>query len=194
MRLHAVGQGLHHHAKEAEAILVQFPAQDLTRMHSSLPCADYILTALSSRSRSPPSRRTADGDSTVTVRHLTKNVKESHVQEIFSVYGDIRRISLPTDTRSGVHRGTAIVVYHTVAAANKAVSHMNKGQIDGSSVAVEVENSRSPSPGYRRGGPGGGINRGPPARRASPVRRRSPIRRSRSPRKYSGHYYIRIVS
>lgn len=55
-----------------------------------------------SRSRSPPRRRRDDADrlKTITVSHLTKNVTEKHLEEIFGAYGEIQKVDMPLNRRS----------------------------------------------------------------------------------------------
>ncbi|GAA5838247.1 hypothetical protein JCM11251_003440 [Rhodosporidiobolus azoricus] len=133
-----------------------------------------------SRSRSPVS------SDTIRIGRLTKNVAAIHLEEIFDVYGKIVDIDLPIIRRLGTHKGTAWITFASPAAAGKAASYMDGGQIDGSYVTVDLE---PPSP---RGGGGGyrkpslsparerkGAVRGR-SRSRSPVRRRMSISRSRS--------------
>ncbi|KAA1065243.1 hypothetical protein PGT21_033148 [Puccinia graminis f. sp. tritici] len=169
-----------------------------SRSRSRSRSASY--SSYSSRSDSRDSaERTGGGSKVVEVSKLTKNVTAEHVREIFKVYGTIREVDLPIVRRIGSHRGTAIVTYDTDKAAQKAVSHMNRGQLDGSLISVQIYRSPSPPRGpaaLRRGSTtyratsGNGNRyaapRGPniPRRNGSPPRRsfggrsRSPPRRS----------------
>lgn len=138
-----------------------------------------------SRSESPRRRRRSPTpkSSKVCIARLTKNVTKDHVQEIFSVYGDIKTVELPNDrTNPHLCRGDAYVEYERPEEAEKAIEYMDKGQVDGHEITVSMvllPRARPPlrrSPPRRPGGWG---------RRASPGRfRRSPVRRrSRSPRR-----------
>ncbi|KNZ51647.1 hypothetical protein VP01_3875g1 [Puccinia sorghi] len=157
-------------------------------------------SSYSSRSVSrEPAGRNSGGSRMAEVSKLTKNVTADHIREIFQVYGKIKEVDLPIVRRIGSHRGTAIVTFETDKAAQKAVSHMDRGQLDGSLISVQIYRPPSPPRGpaaLRRGsntyrGSSGngnryGAPRGPsaPRRNASPPRRffggrsRSPPRRS----------------
>ncbi|THH23165.1 hypothetical protein EUX98_g8017 [Antrodiella citrinella] len=88
----------------------------------------------------------------VVVTNLTRNVVESHLQTIFGFYGDITKVDLPMYGKSGQNRGRAALEYVNAAAAHKAASHMNGGQLDGAVLRVELSDlpvrsrSRSPRP------------------------------------------------
>ncbi|KAI0053034.1 hypothetical protein FA95DRAFT_1601387 [Auriscalpium vulgare] len=115
------------------------------------------------RSSSPPSRDVdVDMDNAtpdkadarvVVVTNLSRNVVEAHLQTVFSFYGEIVKIDLPVYAKSGQNRGKAALEYVEPAAAQKAASHMNGGQLDGAVVKVELSDlpvrTRSRSPAAR---------------------------------------------
>ncbi|KAI4519666.1 hypothetical protein K525DRAFT_226259, partial [Schizophyllum commune Loenen D] len=86
----------------------------------------------------------------VIVQNLTRNVVEAHLQTIFSFYGTINKIDLPTFAKSGQNRGKAAVEFTEPAFAHKAYTHMNGGQLDGAVLKLELSDlpvrSRSPPP------------------------------------------------
>ncbi|BGP15598.1 hypothetical protein JCM10213v2_003584 [Rhodosporidiobolus nylandii] len=128
-----------------------------------------------SMSRSMSRSRSPDASDTIRVGKLTKNVMAIHLEEIFDVYGKILDIDLPIIKRLGTHKGTAWITFASPAAAGKAASYMDGGQVDGSFVTVDLE---PPSP---RGGGGGAGYRKPSV---SPYRERGALRgrsRSKSP-------------
>ncbi|KAI0723201.1 hypothetical protein C8Q76DRAFT_614893, partial [Earliella scabrosa] len=84
---------------------------------------------------SPPSNSHAK---VVIVTNLTRNVVEAHLQAIFGFYGDIVKIDLPLYGKSGQNRGKAALEYSNASAAQKAVSHMHGGQLDGAVVKCEL--------------------------------------------------------
>ncbi|KAG8218425.1 hypothetical protein J3R82DRAFT_4050 [Butyriboletus roseoflavus] len=100
------------------------------------------------RSRSPKLLRDADVDmehgddkkdtKIVVVNGLSRNVVHTHLQTIFGFYGEIIKIDLPLYTKSGQNRGKAALEYADPSAAQKAVSHMNGGQLDGLVLKVEL--------------------------------------------------------
>lgn len=65
------------------------------------------------------------------VGHLTRNVQEGHVKEIFSNFGDLKSVELAMDRFLGLPRGFAYVEYNIHEDAVKAQKHMNGGQLDG---------------------------------------------------------------
>ncbi|KAF9221916.1 hypothetical protein BS17DRAFT_687603, partial [Gyrodon lividus] len=74
----------------------------------------------------------------VVVNGLSRNVAQTHLQTIFGLYGEIAKIDLPLYTKSGQNRGKAALEYVDTASAQKAVSHMNGGQLDGLVLKVEL--------------------------------------------------------
>ena len=70
------------------------------------------------RSRSPPRRRSGDDEDpdrqkTVTITHLTKNVTDKHLEEIFGAYGEIKKVDMPLNRRSkptSQYRGTSYIL------------------------------------------------------------------------------------
>ncbi|CAD6572387.1 MAG: hypothetical protein CYPHOPRED_004819 [Cyphobasidiales sp. Tagirdzhanova-0007] len=75
---------------------------------------------------------------TIIVNHLTKNVTEKHVEEIFGAYGEVKKVEMPINRRVNAHRGSAIVVYLSTSDASKAVAYMDRGQLDGMTTEIEI--------------------------------------------------------
>jgi RNA-binding protein with serine-rich domain 1 len=100
------------------------------------------------RSRSPKPLHDVDVDmehgddkkdaKAVVVNGLSRNVAHTHLQTIFGFYGEIVKIDLPLYTKSGQNRGKAALEYGDPLSAQKAVSHMNGGQLDGLILKVEL--------------------------------------------------------
>ena len=66
----------------------------------------------------------------VHVAHLTRNVTKDHVTEIFSFYGTIKNVDLPTErTKSWIGTGSAYVDFEKPEMAVDAVKHMDGGEI-----------------------------------------------------------------
>ncbi|KAI0638086.1 hypothetical protein C8Q77DRAFT_1089259 [Trametes polyzona] len=135
-------------------------------------------------SRSPPRNPKAK---VVVVTNLTRNVVESHLHSIFGFYGDLVRVDLPVFGKSGQNKGKASLEFADAAAAHKAFSHMDGGQIDGAIVKCELSEvtirsrsysrfrSRSPRPPPRgRYGRGKSYSRSPSRSRSPPPRDRRP--------------------
>ncbi|THH20149.1 hypothetical protein EW146_g1159 [Bondarzewia mesenterica] len=127
---------------------------DATSMcHSALSSspAQVNNTSMSTRSRSPSAPPPPDVDvdmengtkenpdsKVVVVTNLTRNVVEAHLRTIFNFYGKIMKVDLPVYGKSGQNRGKAALEYEDSAAAHKAASHMNGGQLDGAVLSVEL--------------------------------------------------------
>ncbi|KAF8919464.1 hypothetical protein CPB85DRAFT_1156311, partial [Mucidula mucida] len=67
---------------------------------------------------------------------LTRNILTPHLQAVFSPYGHISKIDLPVYPKSGQNKGKAALEFTDASAAQKAVSHMDGGQLDGAIVHV----------------------------------------------------------
>ena len=70
-------------------------------------------------------------ESRLMVTRLSANVTEAHIREIFSRYGTVPGVYVPTDRRLRRHRGKAFVQCAEGAGAAAALTHMNGGQLDG---------------------------------------------------------------
>ena len=69
------------------------------------------------------------------VAHLTRNVTEAHITEIFSSFGELKSTELSIDRLLGLPRGFAYVEYNVHEDAAKAQMHMDGGQLDGRILA-----------------------------------------------------------
>ncbi|RGB32449.1 hypothetical protein C1646_220674 [Rhizophagus diaphanus] len=109
-----------------------------------------------SRSRSPYSRRRRSLSplpTKIMVNKLTKNVTDAHLQEIFGAFGRIHRVEMALDDKWQTNKGIAYIDYETRAEAERAISYMDGGQLDGSSLSCTFVPRRplSPLPPRRRG-------------------------------------------
>ncbi|KAF7489048.2 RNA-binding protein with serine-rich domain 1, partial [Sarcoptes scabiei] len=104
------------------------------------------------------------------IGRLTRNVTENHINEIFSSFGKVLSVEMPTDrVHHHLNRGFAYVEYENENDAAKAVKLMDGGQIDGQEIsASKIDLQKA------RGVP-------PPRRSTSSRRPLSPVRRRRSP-------------
>lgn len=83
------------------------------------------------RSQSPPR------PCKIHVGRLTRNVTREHLMEIFGCYGAIKGLELPPDRTHGhLSRGFAYVEFENPADAERAMRHMDGGQIDGQEVTA----------------------------------------------------------
>ena len=94
----------------------------------------YILLSIHSLHYRSPRRREKKRSPTpkptkVHVGRLTRNVNKEHIHEIFSVYGTIKNLEMPSDrVHPHVSRGYAYVDYDKPEEAEKAVKHMDGGK------------------------------------------------------------------
>ncbi|GFZ43354.1 hypothetical protein JCM24511_01074 [Saitozyma sp. JCM 24511] len=124
--------------------------KSLTRSPS--PRRDRDVSMSRSRSRSPRKdalNGTTDIDApsaggggsgphrVIVVSGLTKNVQKGHLEEIFGEYGKVTGLDLPLFKVSGLNRGKAALEYEEPEDAQKAVKHMDGGQLDGSFLTVQ---------------------------------------------------------
>lgn len=73
----------------------------------------------------------------VFVGNLTSNVQENHLKEIFDRCGNVIKIDIPFDKKLKRHKGFAYIQFERAEEAEKAITLMHKGQIDGQIVSVE---------------------------------------------------------
>jgi RNA-binding protein with serine-rich domain 1 len=76
----------------------------------------------------------------VYVQNLTVNVNENHLNEIFSIYGKIRKIiknKLAKNQRTHI---SSIIIYDKIESAEYSQKCMDGGQIDGMEVKVKFHN------------------------------------------------------
>ncbi|GAA5869956.1 hypothetical protein JCM1840_007681 [Sporobolomyces johnsonii] len=117
----------------------------------------------SSGPRNPPS-------STIWVGNVAWSADEASLEDAFSQFGEVKRISLPKDMETGRSRGIGYVEYEDVETATRAFEHAQNEpvEIDGRAVRVDYASSEPRGPrrnqfgsgGGQRGGRDGGFNRG----------------------------------
>lgn len=90
----------------------------------------------SPRSEAPPQR---DARPNVYLYGLTDNVDDRHLDDIFGQYGPLARIRVRRDTA----RRSAILEYDLFEDAEKAVEHMDHGQIDGALIRAVLQEDTS---------------------------------------------------
>ncbi|XP_064820427.1 RNA-binding protein with serine-rich domain 1-like [Oncorhynchus masou masou] len=111
------------------------------------------------------------------------SVEQDHIQEIFATYGKIKMIDMPVERlHPNLSRGYAYVEFETPEEAQKALKHMDGGQIDGQEITTSAVLAPRIRPPPRRQSPPRRMPPPPPMWRRTPPRMR---RRSRSPRRRS---------
>lgn len=103
-----------------------------------------------------------------------RNVTKEHLSEIFGVYGALKTCEMPMDrTHPELSRGYGYVEYEKAEDAEKALKHMDGGQIDGLEIQCEMTLPFREGRGGRGSPPVRGGYRSPPRRRPSPPPRSS---------------------
>lgn len=76
--------------------------------------------------------------SVARITSVSRNVTQDHLMEIFSHFGTVLNVILPKDSVLDIPKGYAYVEFENTDDASKAVESMNKGQIDGLAVNVNI--------------------------------------------------------
>uniref|UniRef100_A0A8C8W2L9 RNA-binding protein with serine-rich domain 1 n=1 Tax=Peromyscus maniculatus bairdii TaxID=230844 RepID=A0A8C8W2L9_PERMB len=71
----------------------------------------------------------------VHIGRLTRNVTKDHIMEIFSTFGKIKMIDMPVE-RIHLSKGCTYVEFENPDEAEKALKHMDGGQIDGQEITA----------------------------------------------------------
>uniref|UniRef100_A0A8C9K586 RNA-binding protein with serine-rich domain 1 n=1 Tax=Panthera tigris altaica TaxID=74533 RepID=A0A8C9K586_PANTA len=109
----------------------------------------------------------------VHIGRLTRNVTKDHIMEIFSTYGKIKMIDMPVERmHPHLSKGYAYVEFENPDEAEKALKHMDGGQIDGQEITATAVLAPWPRPPPRRFSPPRRMLPPPPMWRRSPPRMR----------------------
>jgi RNA recognition motif-containing protein len=76
------------------------------------------------------------------VSNLSFNVKEEDLCAFFAEYGEITSAKIITDKETGRSRGFGFVEMSDETAANKAMSELNGGMVEGRAISVTVAKPR----------------------------------------------------
>lgn len=88
------------------------------------------------------------------VSNLSFNVKEEDLRAYFAEYGEVSSAKIILDRDTQRSRGFGFVEMSDDAAAQKAMSELNGGMVDGRAISVTVAKPRED-----KGGSGGGGGR-----------------------------------
>lgn len=107
------------------------------------------------------------------VGNIPYSATEDSLTEVFSPYGELVSVRVITERGTGRSKGIAFVEYAEEADAKRAEEELNKTEIDGRTIFVQVARPQQPREnrgfgggnrggggGYRGGGQGGGYGRG----------------------------------
>jgi RNA recognition motif-containing protein len=92
---------------------------------------------------------------TIYVGNLSFQAGEDDLREVFGEYGEVRRISLPTDRETGRKRGFAFVEMAEEAHEDKAISELDGAEWLGRELRVNKARPRNESGGGGRRSDGG---------------------------------------
>ena len=91
----------------------------------------------------------------IFVGNLSYGATEDELRSLFSAYGAVERVSIPTDRDTGRARGFAFVEMTNAAEADQAINSLNGTDFGGRAISVNEARPRT-----ERGGFGGGGGRG----------------------------------
>jgi cold-inducible RNA-binding protein len=91
----------------------------------------------------------------IFVGNLSYGATEDELRSLFSAYGAVERVSIPTDRDTGRARGFAFVEMSNPTEAEQAITALNGTNFGGRAISVNEARPRT-----ERGGFGGGGGRG----------------------------------
>ncbi|KAH9300455.1 hypothetical protein KI387_012038, partial [Taxus chinensis] len=88
--------------------------------------------------KSSPIRKSSPPPESVVLHigNLSRNVNEAHLKEIFSNFGEVVNVELSMDRVVQLPKGYGYVEFKTRPDAEKALLHMNGGQVDGNVITA----------------------------------------------------------
>ncbi|RZM75631.1 RNA recognition motif domain-containing protein [Leptolyngbya iicbica] len=101
---------------------------------------------------------------TIYIGNLSFQAEEDDLREVFAEYGEVKRISLPTDRETGRKRGFAFVEMAEDAHEDKAISELDGAEWLGRELRVNKARPRNDS-----GGGGGRRNDGGDRLKSNPL-------------------------
>lgn len=94
------------------------------------------------------------------VGNLPFSTTELDLRELFSQFGDVTDVHLPTDRDSGRPRGFAFVTMGTPEAMTAAINELNGKEFQGRNLTINEARPREERPSYGGGGGGRGSGGG----------------------------------
>ncbi len=74
-----------------------------------------------------------------------RNVRKTHLEEIFSTYGEVKEVYFQVDRKGAVSKTCASVIFRKEKDAEQAMFYLDGGQIDGNVIKISyilVSNSK----------------------------------------------------
>ena len=93
---------------------------------------------------------------TLFIGNLSFDSTNESIGEAFSQYGEIARVSLPTDRETGAPKGFGYVEFANVQEAQAALDGLSGQDVDGRNIRIDFASARDNNGGGDRGGRGGG--------------------------------------
>jgi RNA recognition motif-containing protein len=87
---------------------------------------------------------------TIYVGNLSFQATEDDLREVFAEYGEVSRVSLPTDRETGRKRGFAFVEMSTEAQEDAAIAELDGAEWLGREIRVNKAKPREESGGNSR--------------------------------------------
>ncbi len=88
----------------------------------------------------------------IYIGNLPKSITEDKLKELFSVHGQVDKVTLPKHFHSEELRGFGFVEMPVRDEAKKAIEAINSTEVDGRHLIVNEAKERKKKTGYRRGG------------------------------------------
>lgn len=95
----------------------------------NVPFIAHVLQSVFQENKAPEAET-----SRLHVGHLTRNVQQEHIHEIFSTFGTVKHVELAMDKAVNLPRGFAYVELSKRSEAEEAQRLMDGGQLDGNQL------------------------------------------------------------
>lgn len=92
----------------------------------------------------------------IYVGNLSYEVSQEDLSEVFSEYGSVKRVHLPTDRETGRKRGFGFVEMESEAEEDKAIETLDGAEWMGRELKVNKARPRENRSSFGGGGGGGG--------------------------------------
>lgn len=89
------------------------------------------------------------------VGNLSWDASENDIRELFTQYGGVTEVAIPTDRESGRPRGFAFVTMETKEGMDAAINALNGKEFLGRPLTINEARPREDRPAYGGGGGGG---------------------------------------
>ncbi len=98
-------------------------------------------------------------NSKMYVGNLAWSATEADIRQLFSQFGTVTDVAIPTDRESGRPRGFAFVTMDSKASMDAAITGLNGKEFMGRPLTINEARPKEDRPSYGGGGGGGGGGR-----------------------------------